>query len=98
MTITHTAADPTESIPIAGTWRVDGGQSFARFVAATLRGAAKVRGEFGSLAGSAVVGAEGASGTLTIEAASVDTGNRLRDGHLRGRDFFGVAEHPHVRY
>jgi polyisoprenoid-binding protein YceI len=79
MTITRTPAGPTDSIPIAGAWRVDGGQSRARFVAATLRGAAKVRGEFSSLSGSAVVGAEGASGTLTIEAASVDTGNRLRD-------------------
>jgi hypothetical protein len=77
MTTTHTPAGPTDSIPIAGAWRVDGWQSRARFVAATLRGAAKVRGEFSSLSGSTVVGAEGASGTLTIDAASMDTGNRL---------------------
>ena len=35
---------------------------------------------------------------LTIDAASVDTGNRKRDHHLRSNDFFAVAEHPRVRF
>ena len=88
----------TDSSTFAGAWRVDAEQSHAHFVAATLRGAVKVPGAFGSLSGSLVVGADGASGTLAIDASSVDTGNRLRDRHLRGRDFFSVAKHPQLRY
>lgn len=38
--------------------------------------------------------AEGASGKLVVELASVDTRNRLRDDHLRSADFFDVDRHP----
>jgi polyisoprenoid-binding protein YceI len=62
MTTTRIAvAQSRDSTPILGAWRVDGESSHARFVARTLGGAAKVRGAFGSLSGSLVVGDEGAS-------------------------------------
>jgi polyisoprenoid-binding protein YceI len=35
---------------------------------------------------------------LTIEAASVRTGNRRRDKHLRSADFFDAEKHPRVRF
>jgi polyisoprenoid-binding protein YceI len=35
-----------------------------------------------------------ASGALTVELASVDTRNRLRDDHLRSSDFLDVDRHP----
>jgi polyisoprenoid-binding protein YceI len=98
MIITRSSADSVDPTPIAGAWRVDAERSHARFVAATLRGAIKVRGAFGSLSGSLVLSTDGASGALAIDGASVDTGNGLRDRHLRGRDFFGVVEHPQLRY
>jgi polyisoprenoid-binding protein YceI len=98
MTTTRQSTAMTDSTRIRGAWRVDAARSDARFVAATLRGAVKVPGAFGSLSGRLVVGADGASGTLAIDASSVDTGNRLRDRHLRGRDFFGVGKHPLLRY
>jgi polyisoprenoid-binding protein YceI len=31
---------------------------------------------------------------VTIDLASVDTGNEMRDNHLRGADFFDVAQYP----
>jgi polyisoprenoid-binding protein YceI len=99
--MTTTACHPTamtDSTTIAGAWRVDADQSHAHFVAATLRGAVKVPGAFGSLSGSLVAGADGTTGTLEIDAASVDTGNRIRDHHLRGRDFFSVARYPRLHY
>jgi polyisoprenoid-binding protein YceI len=96
-TACHSTAT-TDSTTITGAWRVDSEQSHADFVAATLRGAVKVPGAFGSLSGSLVAGVDGTTGTLEIDAASVDTGNRVRDRHLRGGDFFSVARYPQLRY
>jgi polyisoprenoid-binding protein YceI len=35
---------------------------------------------------------------LTIDAASVDTGNARRDRRLRSDEFFAVARHPYIRF
>jgi polyisoprenoid-binding protein YceI len=35
---------------------------------------------------------------LTIEAASMQTGNRKRDQHLRSADFFDIESHPQVQF
>jgi polyisoprenoid-binding protein YceI len=35
-------------------------------------------------------------GELVIEAASVDTGNKWRDRHLRADDFFAVSKYPEI--
>jgi hypothetical protein len=98
VTLASSSACRPDSTPITDAGRIDAEQSHARSVAATLRGAAKVRGAFDPPSGSLVVDAEGAKGTLAIDAASVNTGNRLRDRHRRGRDFFGVAKHAQLSY
>ena len=36
--------------------------------------------------------------TLTIDAASLHTGNNQRDKHLRTGDFFDTDDHPEVRF
>lgn len=33
---------------------------------------------------------------VTIESASIDTGNKLRDGHLKGVEFFESSEYPQM--
>lgn len=33
---------------------------------------------------------------VRIESTSIDTGNKMRDGHLRGSDFFQSKEHPQI--
>jgi polyisoprenoid-binding protein YceI len=90
----------TENLPAppAGDWTVDPEGSHARFTAATLGGLAKTPGYFRELSGSLMIADGHAQGVLAINTASVDTGNRLRDRHLRGADFFGVAKHPELRY
>lgn len=35
---------------------------------------------------------------FTIQAASIDTGNKNRDEHLRGTDFFDVAKFPTITF
>jgi polyisoprenoid-binding protein YceI len=39
-----------------------------------------------------------ASLVLEIEAASVTTGSGLRDKEVKGKNFFGVTEHPKIRF
>ncbi len=36
--------------------------------------------------------------SLTVDAASVDTGIRMRDNHLRSDDFFHVARFPQITF
>lgn len=39
-----------------------------------------------------------ASGTVTIDAASIDTGNAQRDAHLRAADFLDVEKFPTITF
>jgi polyisoprenoid-binding protein YceI len=83
---------------LSGSWRVDPQASHAHFLAGTLGGLMKTPGRFRSLSGDLSVGDDVASGVLVIESSSIDTGNGMRDRHLRSRDFLHVKRHPHLRY
>jgi len=81
-----------------GAWSVDAETSHARFTAATLAGLVKTAGHFRSLWGDLTIEQDRATGVLRIDASSIDTGNRLRDRHLRSSDFFAADAHPELRY
>ena len=54
-----------------------------------------VRATVSAVEGSGVVGDDGSvTGTLVLDAASVDTKNKKRDEHLRTADFFEVSKFP----
>src|SRR3954453_20721124 len=61
----------------------------------------KVRGSFEQFDGTAhvdTVTPANSSVTVTIDAASVTTGNEQRDGHLKTPDFFDIANHPQITF
>ena len=37
-------------------------------------------------------------GSVTIQSASVTTGSEMRDGHLKGADFFDVEKYPTITF
>ena len=60
-----------------------------------------VRGTFDEFEGTAhvdTVNPANSSVTVTIEAASVTTGNEQRDGHLKTPDFFDIANYPQITF
>ena len=61
----------------------------------------KVRGRFTSFSGTVVFDPahpERSSASLTIDAASIDTGTADRDNHLRSDDFFAVEKYPALTF
>ena len=83
----------------AGEWTLDPDKSSAEFAVKHFWGLITVRGHFNAIEGELSIDPAGAvAGELRINAASVDTGNKQRDKHLRSADFFGADEHPQVVY
>src|SRR5712675_201966 len=89
---------PTSQEPpaLSGRWLVDQQASHARFIAGTLGGLVKTPGSFRALSGNLVVDRTYAAGALVIDPSSIDTGNPMRDRHLRSRGFFHVKRHPQL--
>ncbi len=93
-----TIAPTVERMAPQSHWHVDGDETSVEFSVDSFWGLTTVRGHFDHFKGSYGVGPDGTKIELTIDADSLDTGNRTRDEHLRSADFFRVAEHPHVRF
>lgn len=83
--------------PIDGIWRLDPRRSSVEFRARSLWGLVNVKGRFDRYHGHLDLSADPAV-ELTIDAASVQTGHRKRDEHLRSSDFFDAQAHPQVRF
>lgn len=81
----------------SGRWELASERSKVGFRVRLPWGIATVTGHFDELSGKLDLSATPA-GTLTIMAASVQTGNRRRDEHLRSSDFFDAERHPEVRF
>ncbi|NLD76654.1 MAG: YceI family protein [Acidimicrobiales bacterium] len=61
----------------------------------------KVRGSFTEFEGSGHLDASDpskSSVSMTIQAASIDTRNADRDGHLRSNDFFDMEKYPEIKF
>jgi polyisoprenoid-binding protein YceI len=80
---------------ISGSWQLDPGRSRVEFRARHFWGLMTVTGHFDEFHGRLDLSEDPAI-KLTIEAASLQTGHRKRDEHLRSRDFFDADKHPRV--
>jgi len=83
---------------LTGDYVFDTARTRIGFVASAM--GAKVRGQFGTFEGSAHLDGDDpsrSSARLTITTASIATGNKQRDGHLRGH-FLDAASHPAITF
>jgi polyisoprenoid-binding protein YceI len=78
-------------------WRIDPARSSVEFEVPSVWGLTKVRGRFDRYDGTLDLRRDPAI-ELSIDAASIATGNARRDKHLRSDDFFGADTHPRVRF
>jgi len=82
---------------LQGRWQLDPRRSSVEFRARHFWGLLPVKGHFDYYHGRLDLGATRAI-ELTIDAATIQTGNRKRDQHLRSADFFDVENHPRVQF
>lgn len=85
---------------LAGKWALDPAHTRLGFAARHLM-VTTVRGKFNDLTGWATLDPENPAASelsVTIQAASVDTGSADRDAHLRSPDFFDVENYPTIEF
>jgi polyisoprenoid-binding protein YceI len=83
----------------AGLWQLDTTRSTVAIRHKTMWGMVTVKGVFTSVTGQGEVRPDGSAlGTLTLDAASLDTKHAKRDKHLRSADFFDVEKHPEITF
>ncbi|GAA2036817.1 YceI family protein [Terrabacter terrae] len=97
-TVVETPSVAVESI--SGDYTIDPSHTRVGFSARHAM-VTKVRGHFDEFEGSAhvdTVDPAKSSVSVTIQAASVTTGNEQRDGHLKTPDFFDIANYPQITF
>jgi polyisoprenoid-binding protein YceI len=95
-----TTADPTPLAPpaLAGAWTLDPARTSITIHTKALW-LLPVQGTAKAVEGGGTVSPDGGlSGSLVVEAASIDTKNKKRDEHLRGTDFFEVDKYPTITF
>lgn len=100
--MTNTAAVRTVAgteYPAAGRWTIDPGHADVAFVGRHF-GLTKVRGRFTGVSGHADIAENMADSTLTvtIDTATVSSGDDTRDDHLRSADLFDVETYPQATF
>lgn len=85
---------------LTGEYTIDPSHSRLGFVARHAM-VTKVRGAFRDFEGTLHIDAEDptrSKAKVTIQVASIDTGNPDRDAHLRSNDFFAMDDHPTITF
>ena len=86
-------------LPPPGTWLFDPPHTAIRFIAKHV-GMAHVHGRFTRFTGGIHITPDMGDSQVSvrIDAASITTGNRTRDNHLRSADFLDVEHYPYIDF
>src|SRR6478752_2741653 len=90
----------TDRSALTGTWNLDTAHTRLGFAAKHAM-VTTVRGAFLDFEGSLTIDGEHpeqSSADVVIQAASFDSGNAQRDGHVRSADFLDVENHPTLTF
>ncbi|MFJ4867317.1 YceI family protein [Streptomyces sp. NPDC088757] len=90
---------PQPPLPEPGDWEIDPAHSRIGFTARHI-GLARIHGRFNGFAGAVRIAdrMEHSAMHVVIDAASIDTGVRMRDEHLRSGDFLDVGKYPTLEF
>ena len=94
------AAVLVSSAALASDWVIDSSHSSAQFAVKHMM-VSTVRGEFQKLSGTVKLDEKDVTKSVidvTIDAASINTREAKRDGHLRSPDFFDVEKFPTITF
>jgi len=82
------------------TYLLDPNHTYPSFATDHMGGLSVWRGKFTKSAGTVTLDRQAKTGTVdvTIDAASIDTGNKKLDEHLVGNEFFDVTKYPKATY
>lgn len=80
-------------------WNLDSSHTTVAFAVKHM-GIFTVRGQFKKVAGTIEASEQGVPSKIevAIDAASIETGEAQRDGHLRSPDFLDAEQHPELRF
>src|SRR3954464_6479420 len=99
-TTAHEVTSPTRTIdgslvPAPGRWDIDPGHTDLAFVGRHFM-ITKVRGRFTGVSGAITIAPDlrDSSVEVVIDMASVESGNSVRDEHIRSAELFDVAQYP----
>ena len=86
-------------LPEPGDWQLDPAHTSVEFVARHLM-VTKVRGKLTGVSGAVHIAEDPkeSSVAVTIDPATVETGDDKRDAHLRSPDFFDVERYPEISF
>jgi polyisoprenoid-binding protein YceI len=86
-------------IPVAGEYAIDPAHTSVEFIGRHLM-ITKVRGRFTDVSGAITVDDEPERShvEVAIDVASIETGDRRRDDHLRSPDFFDAEKYPTITF
>jgi polyisoprenoid-binding protein YceI len=90
----------TDHSNLTGTWNLDTAHTRLGFAAKHAM-VTTVRGAFLDFAGSLTIDGDqpdASTAEVVIQAASFDSGNAQRDGHVRGADFLDVESYPTLSF
>jgi len=103
MPTTDTMTQSTSATPAIArttTWRVDPSHSSAEFAVRHMM-VTTVKGQVSSVEGTINLDEADlarSSVAVSLDAASIDTGEPKRDDHLRAGDFFDVGRYPKIKF